>query len=223
MRLGLDHLAQTVAVAVQDVRHRAGRGKLPVAEALQPQLLQGFRRRQAGVRQRRAEGGILLGMRLRQRKQGSRHFGMPFLPEQITAKSWLRPHADHAGAPFMQPQLDGVASPAEDTLRLAGAAPAMFVGHRRQERPAFGAQHLGARQFKVFNLGGAQWRGRIGGGRQGLSRLGYFRERQFYYAGENILWKSPKRISLCCSSKNPLADSLTNTSVPSPRIKRYSM
>jgi hypothetical protein len=41
-------------------------------------------------------------------------------------------------------------------------------------------------------LGGAQWRGRIGGGRQGLSRLGYFRERQFYYAGENILWKSPK-------------------------------
>ena len=91
MGLGLDHLAQAVAVAVQDVRHRAGRGKLPVAEALQPQLPQGFRRRQAGERQRGAEGGVLLGVRLRQRKQGRRHFGMLFLPGQVTAKGWLRP------------------------------------------------------------------------------------------------------------------------------------
>ena len=58
----------------------------------------------------------------------------------------------------MQPQLDGIAAPAEDTLRLAGAAPAVLVGHRRHERPAFGPQHLAARQFQVFDLGGAQWR-----------------------------------------------------------------
>ncbi len=85
-------------------------------------------------------------------------FGMPLLPKPVAAVGGLRPHADHAGAPFMQPQLDGTASPAEDTLCLAGDAPAMLVDHRRQERPAFGTQHLGARQFQVFNLGGAQWR-----------------------------------------------------------------
>ena len=66
LRLGLNHFAQLIAIAIQYQDHRIGRRQLLLAETLPPQLLERFRRRQQDVGQRGTEGWILLGMRFSQ-------------------------------------------------------------------------------------------------------------------------------------------------------------
>ena len=60
LRLGLEHLAQAVAIAIQNLRHATQRRQLRLLETQGTQLLQRLVRRQPRVRQTRPECRVLL-------------------------------------------------------------------------------------------------------------------------------------------------------------------
>lgn len=110
------------------------------------QLGQGLCRRQPRVRERGAEGWVLLVVGFRQPPQGFGDLRILVFPEPMAAEGGWRAHTHHPRALLVQAQLHRLAAPPKDPFRMAGVTPAIFQRHRRLERAALRPRQLGTRQ-----------------------------------------------------------------------------
>jgi hypothetical protein len=81
--LGLEHWPQPVAIAIEHLRHGAGRGQNLLGKTQGAQLLEGLSRGQAGIVEGGAEGRVWLGMGLCQRVQSRGWLGMALLASRL--------------------------------------------------------------------------------------------------------------------------------------------
>src|SRR6266850_2791128 len=112
--LGLDHLAQPKAQAIEHRGHGARGGQLLVAIALLCERRQGRLGRQPRVGQARAKRRVLLCMRLGKLMKRFSRLRMPLCPAFAATEGRLRPKTNDSGASLRQTACHSLAAPTEE-------------------------------------------------------------------------------------------------------------
>src|SRR5215468_10382242 len=142
--LGLDHLAQPKAQAIEHLGHRTGGGQECLTRPLLSERFQGGFGRQPRVGQAGAKRGGLLRLRFGQLTQGVSHLRMLLFPACAATEGRLRPETHDASASLGSAQRHRLAAPPKDGFRPQGIAATILQRHLGLKGAPCGAGHVDA-------------------------------------------------------------------------------